>query len=44
MTVRLLFEPRDAWIGVFWRRLPWGGWEAFVCLVPMLPLHIRRAP
>jgi hypothetical protein len=52
MSVRLRFEPRDLWVGVFWRRTysvrgagPSGittTTEVFICLVPMLPLHITH--
>lgn len=40
VVIRLEFKPADCWIGVY--ALPQvSGWEAWVCLVPMLPLHIR---
>jgi hypothetical protein len=43
MRLRVLFEPRDLWVGLFWtwrtyassRRL-----ELYVCVIPMLPLLI----
>jgi hypothetical protein len=49
MSVWLKFEPRDLWVGVYWnvtgaqelpnplkRRI-----DVYICLVPMLPIHIR---
>lgn len=43
--VRLLFEPRDCWVGVYWRKSAgWNGplkhWKVdlFLCLLPCLPL------
>jgi len=51
MKVRLEFKPQDLWIGVFWKRLP--GYDpeeepvaevhVWICLLPMLPLHIQWA-
>lgn len=40
IEARILFEPRDFWVGIFWRTAP-GELEVFVCLVPCLPLHFR---
>lgn len=37
MTARILFEPRDLWVGVFWDRRP-GELRVYVCLLPALPL------
>lgn len=36
------FEPRDLWVGLFWRRsmAEWPIWHFYICLVPMVPLHI----
>lgn len=42
------FEPRDLWIGVYWRAdddgygRTWLG--VYVCLIPTLPLVLERAP
>lgn len=45
MTARVLFEPRDLWVGVYWDRRP-GELRVYVCLVPRLPLLLtfRRSP
>lgn len=51
MRVFCIFEPRDLWIGIFWRRVllqvrnRWQ-YRAYVCLLPCLPIVIewhRRA-
>lgn len=36
------FEPRDVWIGLFWRKSPaaWPIYHLYVCFVPCVPLHI----
>ena len=42
------FEPRDLWVGVFWRvsGQEWGPLQAlrflhvYVCLIPTLPFHV----
>ena len=37
--VKVEWKPQDAWIGVFWKRTyPWR-LDAWVCVLPMLPLH-----
>lgn len=38
IDVRLKFEPRDIWVGIFWQRIA-PGLEVYVCLLPMLPLR-----
>ena len=37
MSIRVLWEPRDCWVGVFWRRSKLR-WQVYVCLVPCLPI------
>lgn len=44
VEVRLEWKPQDCWIGVFWRREV--GWrftqlDVWVCLLPMVPIHVR---
>jgi hypothetical protein len=46
VTVRLLFEPCDLWVGIYWRRLrlyqpPRHQWDIYVCLIPTLPVRVR---
>lgn len=50
-SAQLLFEPRDAWIGLYWDR-PFLGyardgqmmWELrlYICLVPFFPLLLTK--
>lgn len=41
---RVEFEPRDLWIGLYWRctRELFGvrHLHIYICLIPMLPLHL----
>jgi hypothetical protein len=37
--VRVEFKAADCWIGVFWRR-ELGQLDVWLCLVPMLPIHL----
>jgi hypothetical protein len=39
LIAQLQFEPRDIWIGVFWRRTPIA-LHFYICVVPLVPLHI----
>lgn len=41
--VRVLFEPRDVWIGVYWDRRWRGGVPllyVYICIVPVFPLRL----
>ena len=48
ISAGLEWQPHDLWIGVFWRyeRHPlqyldgWTKTDVWVCIVPMLPIHI----
>jgi hypothetical protein len=45
VLLSIQFEPRDAWIGVYWRRGSEGdheedAWTFYVCLVPFFPLIV----
>ena len=33
------FKPEDMWVGLFWRSVP-GQIDAWVCILPMLPIHV----
>jgi hypothetical protein len=47
VTMRVLVEPRDLWIGVSWERRRvryrdrwWRGVRAYVCVLPLFPIRI----
>jgi len=41
---QFLFEPRDLWLGVYWKRWPKASWpkaiEFYICFLPCLPLRL----
>lgn len=39
VTVKLLVEPRDLWVGLYWNRFP-KALDLYVCIVPVLPVNI----
>jgi hypothetical protein len=39
MKAQFQFEPRDLWIGLFWRSTELC-WHFYLCIVPLLPLHV----
>ncbi len=39
LKVQLQWEPRDLWVGLFWRRTDIA-LHLYVCLVPLVPLHV----
>lgn len=39
LKAQFQFEPRDLWIGLFWRQTEMS-WHFYICIVPLLPLHI----
>jgi hypothetical protein len=44
--VRVLFEPRNIWIGVYWTERFWvngPGLDIYICLLPCFPLLLRWA-
>jgi len=49
MITRVEFEPRDLWVGAYWKRYPAPGsasmhsrwqYELYLCFIPMLPVHV----
>lgn len=49
VRMRLEFEPRDLWVGLFWKAdkhnrydglQMFNKWHFYFCVIPMLPLHI----
>lgn len=46
-TARILWEPRDLWIGLYWNRERHGGFIAevldfYICIVPCFPVRLTR--
>ncbi len=39
MKAQVQFEPRDLWVGLFWRETDLC-WHFYLCVVPVLPLHV----
>jgi len=42
--IRIQFEPRDIWIGVYWTKEQTGRGRLltlYICLVPMLPITLQ---
>jgi hypothetical protein len=39
-SIRVKFEPRDIWIGVYWNK-PYYGLEVYICVVPCLPIKLQ---
>lgn len=39
LIAQFQFEPRDLWIGLFWRRTEIA-LHLYICFVPLFPLHI----
>ena len=47
VELRLLFEPRDCWVGLYWKHNVqgwdggwWESWTFYLTLLPMLPLRL----
>lgn len=41
LKVQIQWEPRDLWIGVFWRKTDLC-LHIYICLLPLVPIHICR--
>lgn len=39
VRARIEFKREDCWVGVYWRRSS-KALDVWICLVPMLPLHL----
>lgn len=39
LKVQIQWEPRDVWIGLFWRKTGIA-LHFYICILPMVPLHI----
>lgn len=42
LIVQFQWEPRDVWVGLFWRRTEIA-LHLYICLLPFVPLHITIA-
>ncbi len=42
LKVQLQFEPRDMWVGLFWRKTQIA-FHLYICIVPLFPIHITKA-
>lgn len=45
LKAQFQFEPRDIWVGLFWRvnhemPSPYCTLHLYLCLVPLIPLHV----
>ncbi len=46
LAVTIEFEPRDLWVGVFWKRWIEAGQQRtrlYICLLPMLPIVVDHS-
>jgi hypothetical protein len=34
------WEPRDLWVGAFWRVSETGMFHLYICLLPLIPFHL----
>ena len=44
VSVRILFEPHDVWLGIYWTGNK-DDWKLYLCLLPCLPIrfHMQRS-
>jgi len=40
MKAGIEFEPRDLWLGIYWRMDVMGRLHLYLGLVPMFPIHV----
>lgn len=43
VKVNIQWEPRDLWVGLFWRVNRHDGyniWHFYLCILPMIPIHV----
>lgn len=39
IKVRIQWEPRDLWVGFFWRKTA-VALHVYICIVPLIPIHV----
>lgn len=44
ISTSIVFEPRDLWVGAYWRRES-GEFFLYLCVIPMMPIrfHFKRS-
>jgi hypothetical protein len=44
VSIRVLWEPRDLWVGLYWDGTK-DDWRVYVCVVPCFPIrfHVHRS-
>ncbi len=42
LSVSVLFEKRDAWIGLYWTKTKSEEWFFYICLIPFFPIRIHK--
>ena len=43
LSVKLLWEPRDLWVGIYWTRDGADHLFVYVCVLPALPIRLHWA-
>lgn len=41
LSIKLLWEPRDLWLGVYWTGTT-DDMQVYICLLPCLPIRLHR--
>jgi hypothetical protein len=41
-SIRMLWEPRDLWVGVYWTRPRPYALQVYVCLLPCVPILVTH--
>lgn len=42
LSIKLLWDPRDLWLGVYWTKPSAYALAVYVCLLPCLPIRIHH--
>lgn len=43
LLIRPEFKAADCWVGAFWKRSHVNRFDLWLCLLPMLPLHLAAS-